>query len=196
MNTTNITEYIMLGIKKFLAYLGIPMHLLDKVEPFLYIIVIAAIAFLLAEIVYRIVLLLSKRILKHKEYTFIAKLLEYNALRKQAYILPPIIMNTLLPLAFGHNPTLLHYMENAVWIYFVVAVTMAVTAIIIAMLIAGIHLNMNYPEYYSLSVVLLTISAPGLIFTSLIWIFYWGLTHESAEQKLEKINCFYLTKCC
>ncbi len=130
MNTTNITEYIMLGIKKFLAYLGIPMHLLDKVEPFLYIIVIAGIAFLLAEIVYRIVLLLSKRILKHKEYTFIAKLLEYNALRKQAYILPPIIMNTLLPLAFGHNPTLLHYMENAVWIYFVVAVTMAVTAII------------------------------------------------------------------
>ncbi len=67
---------------------------------------------------------------------------------------------------------------------------MAVTAIIIAMLIAGIHLNMNYPEYYSLSVVLLTISAPGLIFTSLIWIFYWGLTHESAEQKLEKINSY------
>ena len=67
---------------------------------------------------------------------------------------------------------------------------MAVTAIIIAMLIAGIHLNVNYPEHYSLSVVLLTISAPGLIFTPLIWIFYWALTHESAEQKLEKINSY------
>ncbi len=67
---------------------------------------------------------------------------------------------------------------------------MAVTAIIIAMLIAGIHLNVNYPEHYSLSVVLLTISAPGLIFTPLIWIFYWALTHESTEQKLEKINSY------
>ncbi|MBQ7981340.1 MAG: hypothetical protein IJ305_07020, partial [Oscillospiraceae bacterium] len=67
---------------------------------------------------------------------------------------------------------------------------MAVTAILIAMLIAGIHLNVNYPEHYSLSVVLLTVSIPGLIFSSLIWTFYWALTHESAEQQLEKINSY------
>lgn len=69
-------------------------------------------------------------------------------------------------------------------------IAMAVTAILIAMLIAGIHLNVNYPKYYSLSVILLTISAPGIIFSSLIWIFYWALTHESAEQKLEKFNSY------
>lgn len=130
MNTATITERLLTLIKNGLSHLGIPMHVLDRFDVLIYIIIIAGISFLAAEIVYRIALGVSKRIQKHREYTFLARLMEHNALRKQSHIIPPLIMNTLLPFAFANRPVLLHYMEDAVWIYFCVAVTMAVTAIL------------------------------------------------------------------
>lgn len=129
MNTATITERLLILIKNGLSHLGVPMHTLDRFDTLIYIIIIAGISFLSAEIVYRIALGVSKRIQKHREYTLLARLMEHNALRKQSHIIPPIIMNTLLPFAFDKRPLLLHYMENAVWIYFCIAATMAVTAI-------------------------------------------------------------------
>lgn len=67
---------------------------------------------------------------------------------------------------------------------------LALTVILVILLFAGIILNVNCPEYYSISVTLLSVSAPGLIFSLLIWIFYWALTHDSMEQKMEKLASY------
>ncbi len=130
MDASAITNKILFEIKECFSNLGIPIHILDKLEPLLYIIIITAVAFFVAEIIYRLSSVVLRRIQQHKEYSFPARLLEHNVLRKQAHIIPPIIINSLLPLAFAEHPILLHYIRIIVWIYFVIMLTRAITAII------------------------------------------------------------------
>ena len=130
MNSTTISTHIMQWIKLQLTRLGASEKWLDRLEPFIYIIIIALIAFIIAEIVFRITQLMLKRFLRLRSYTFLKKLLEHNALRKQTHIIPPLIMQTLLPLAFGDNPTLLFYVDKFVWLYFIFMLTGAINSLI------------------------------------------------------------------
>lgn len=67
------------------------------------------------------------------------------------------------------------------------AVTVTVLSILI--LTAGIALNVKFPEYYDMSVVLLTAGSVLLItFTPLMWIFRYMLTRDTVEEQLERLN--------
>ena len=127
---TNIIQESMLHIKKLLSSVGLSNELLDRTEPFLYTAIIFAIAFILAEIIYLICLMVFKRILNTKKYTFLAKLMKHKVLHKQAAIIPPLIINSLLPLALKESTIILRYSETIIWIYFIIMLTRAITAII------------------------------------------------------------------
>ena len=61
MNTNDFALTILLGIKKFLAWIGIPSHMLDKMDELLFLIVIVIIAFIVAGIVHAVLVHLAKR---------------------------------------------------------------------------------------------------------------------------------------
>lgn len=126
MDNTFFTSAIQDRLKHLLSTLGIS----EKFEPLISILITIIFSFTVAWIIYRIVRALSHRILKHKEYTFLSRLLEHNVLLKQSHIIPPIIINTLLPFILKKESIVLHYLTNIVWIYFFITVTIAITGII------------------------------------------------------------------
>lgn len=130
MKTTVIAKEVMSDVKSILSSIGFSNEILDKFEPFLYIIIIFAIAFIVAEIIYIIGVIVLKRILKIKKYTFLSKLAEHKVLHKQAGIIPPLIVYTLLPLVFNDNSILSRSFKSIIWIYFIIMLTRAITAII------------------------------------------------------------------
>lgn len=67
------------------------------------------------------------------------------------------------------------------------AVTVTVLSVLI--LTAGIVLNVKFPVYYDISVVLLTVGSVSLItFTPLMWIFRYMLIRDTLEEQLERLN--------
>ncbi|MBQ7878361.1 MAG: mechanosensitive ion channel [Bacteroidaceae bacterium] len=130
MNRENFTEESLNGIKGLLAKTGIPIDILNRYDIIIYPLIILATAFLIAEIVYRISYFFARHILQHKEYSFLDKILKHNALRRLTHIIPPIIINMLLPIAFENKGVLLRYLENLVWIYLIVSIVRAVIVLL------------------------------------------------------------------
>ncbi|MBD5139305.1 MAG: hypothetical protein HDT24_08355 [Ruminococcus sp.] len=67
------------------------------------------------------------------------------------------------------------------------AVTVTVLSVLI--LTAGIVLNVKFPRYYDMSVVLLTVGSVSIItFTPLMWVFRYMFTRDTLEDQLERLN--------
>ena len=67
----------------------------------------------------------------------------------------------------------------------------AVTVTVLSFLIltAGIVLNVKFPRYYDMSVVLLTVGSVSLItFMPLMWVFRYMFTRDTLEDQLERLN--------
>lgn len=91
MNTNDFALTILFGIKKFLAWIGIPSHMLDKMDELLFLIVIVIIAFIVAGIVHAVLVHLAKKILKRKRVGFFESMFKYGVFRKLTAIIPPLI---------------------------------------------------------------------------------------------------------
>lgn len=118
------------AIKELLAYVGISIDADGRWSAIISLCAIAIVAFLVSEVLYRIALVLTNRLLKHKEYVFLSKLVKYGAVRKLSHLVPPVIINTVLPAVFDGKALTLRYIENFVWIYFIVMLVIAVNAVL------------------------------------------------------------------
>ena len=130
MNTIILSGGIGEWIKMLLAHLGTSDKWADRAEPFIYIAIIAAVSFLIAEVIYRLAQLVLKRLLRLHSYTFLKKMSEHNAIRRHSHIIPPVMMLALLPLAFDSNSTLFRYCEKIVWLYFAFTLTISINSLI------------------------------------------------------------------
>ncbi len=128
MNKEDFTHESFNGIKGAFTKLGIPPKALEKYDTLIYIAIIIVTAFLVAEIIYRLAYLFVHHIQSRKEYTFIDKLVKHNILRKATHIIPPIIMNILLPVALDSNTVLFRYLENIILVYLTMMTAKAVIA--------------------------------------------------------------------
>ena len=126
----NFTRIPVEWVKQLLAHTGASPATLEKLDTPVTLLFTVLLAFAIAEIIYRITQLVCRRLMRHKEYKFLSKLLKYGALRKQAYIIPPIVINTFLPIVLGGRETALRYIEGFVWIYFIVVLVIAVNALL------------------------------------------------------------------
>ena len=126
----NFTRIPVEWVKQLLAHTGASPATLEKLDMPVTLLFTVLLAFAIAEIIYRITLLVCRRLMRHKEYKFLSKLLKYGALRKQAYIIPPIVINTFLPIVLGGKGATLRYIEGVVWIYFIVVLVIAVNALL------------------------------------------------------------------
>lgn len=130
MNTNEFARALLLGIKNFLTWIGIPRHMLDELDEILFLVIIVLFAFAVAAIVHFIFLRFTKRILKRKDVSILSSLIEYSVLRKITGIIPPLIISALLPFAFDHHSTWYILSVKVTWIYFFIALILSVNAIL------------------------------------------------------------------
>lgn len=125
-----IAEILVKWIKEMLSRTGMPAHALDRFDTLISIVVTTLIATGVTVVIYRVTIFLCKRLLRHKEYTFLNKLLKYGTLRKAAHIVPPVIINAMLPLLLDTSAIAMRYIENLLWLYFIVAVVVTTNALL------------------------------------------------------------------
>ena len=127
-----IAEFFYDKIRWILSEAGIPEKIAAKIDILILVLVVVAVTLVIAELLYRIVLFATRRILKHKRYLFLDKMTIGNRMRKVAYITPPIMLNGMLPFMITYDSIWSVYLDRVVWIYFVVSVVMAVNAVLSA----------------------------------------------------------------
>lgn len=127
-----VADYLSDRIKWILDKVGVPENIAEKSDTLILFILVTFATLALAESLYRVTAFISRRILQRKRYLFLEKLMVKNRLRLQAYILPPVILNSMLQFIADPGGLFFHYAEKLVWIYFVVAVVMAVDALLSA----------------------------------------------------------------
>lgn len=130
MNTNEFAQKLLLGIKNVLSWIGIPRHMLDKLDEILFLVTIIIIAFAVAAIVHSISVHFAKKILKRKNMDFLRLLVEYKAFRKLTAIIPPLIISALLPFAFDSSSKWYIISEKITWIYFFIALIFSINAVL------------------------------------------------------------------
>ena len=127
---TNVTNYIYDKVRVLLTHLGLSEDAIKRYDTLIISAIVIVIAIATMEITYRISLFATKRIVKRKHYNFLSQMLKGKRLRKVAHLLVPITINTLLPITIDANSIILHYVELAVSIYYVIAMVMATIAVL------------------------------------------------------------------
>ena len=127
---SNITNYIYDKVKELLLHLGLSQEKIEQYDTLVISVIVIAIAVAVMETSYRIASFATKRIVKRKRYNFLLQMLKGKRLRKVAHLLVPATINTLLPITIDANSIILHYIELAVSIYYVIAMVMATVAVL------------------------------------------------------------------
>ena len=130
MNTNEFAQDLLHGIKYILSHLGVPQNILNQLDIAIYLILILVIAIIAERIVHSGILHFSRRILKYKQLTVLSNLIEYNALKRLSYIIPPLIMAALLPFAFPHDTATLNILEKITWIYFFIMLSISINTVL------------------------------------------------------------------
>jgi len=130
MNTNELVRSLLFGIKDFLAWIGIPHRLLDKLDEILFLICIVLVAFAVAAIVHLLLVRAAKRILRHKHLDFFESLFRYGVFRKSTALIPPLIVSAVLPFAFNRQSGWYAASEKIAWIYFFIMLTITVNAVL------------------------------------------------------------------
>ena len=127
-----ITEFFYAKIRWLLGKAGIHEKIAAEMDTLILLLAVIAVTLAVAELLYRILLFATRRMLRHKRYLFLEKLAVGKRMRKVAYIISPIMLNGMLPFITVGDSTGAVYLERGVWIYFVISVVMAVNAMLSA----------------------------------------------------------------
>ena len=127
-----VADFLSSRITLLLGKLGVPSSVAGKIDTLILVLLLLLVIFMVAEIVYRVAIFLSRRIQKRRHYLFLEKVTVKKRLRKIVYILPPIMISSMLPFVLDSGRPFFIYAEHIVWIYFVIAVVVAVNALLSA----------------------------------------------------------------
>ena len=100
------------------------------VESIILLTITVVVSLLISEALYRIVLFTFNRILNRRKFVFMGKLIEKKRLRKQIYILPPIILSAMLPVIIRSSKGGVQYIDKGIAIYFSITIVMAFNALL------------------------------------------------------------------
>lgn len=130
---TDTTDYIYDKVKEMLLHAGMKEETIGQYDTFIISAIVIFIAVAAMEITYRTLSFVIKRIVKRKHYNFLSQLLKGKRLRKVAHLFVPITINTLLPITVTQESMVLHYIELAVSVYYIIAIVIATIAILNAL---------------------------------------------------------------
>lgn len=128
--TDKFADTLLNWIKDLLHMLGMSKEVTNKLDEIIFLILILIIAFTVGKLVHVITLSFSRKILKYRNVKILSSMVEYNALRKLSWIVPPLIVSALLPFAFEDKPHVLNIAEKITWIYFIVVLILSVNVVL------------------------------------------------------------------
>ena len=128
-----VTGYIYEKVKEMLIDMGVSHGAVEQYDTLIISAIVITTAVAAMEIAYRISLFAIRRIVKRRKYNFLLQILKGKRLRKVAHMLVPITINALLPVTTAPGSIILHYIEQAVSIYYILAMVIATTAVLSAL---------------------------------------------------------------
>ena len=130
METEKISLHLLSGIKQVLSRTGLPEVVVNQVDSLIYITIIIFIGYIAGALAHMASKSIAKRIERRKGYALLRKAIEGGTLKRLSAIIPPIIIISLLPVAFTEKPQLMTFAENITWVYFTVMLMRSLTAIL------------------------------------------------------------------
>ena len=128
-----VTNYIYDKVKELMLHIGLSGKAIEKYDTLILAAIVIAIAIAVMEITYRTALFFTRRIEKRRHYTFLTQILKGKRRRTVAHLIVPITINALLPITIAPGSIVLHYIELAVSIYYIIAMVIATIAILSAL---------------------------------------------------------------
>lgn len=134
MDVENKLADTLLGfIREGLSLLGIPETVQRWMDVLVYVAAILTIAFVVAWVIRRLALHSVHRLLKRRRIHLLGALVEYDAIRRLSYVLPPLVAVWLLPLGYSNGTRWYEMLLHLAWIWFVVAVVRSVNVVLRSM---------------------------------------------------------------
>ena len=130
MFTNELAESLLNWIHQILLWMGCSEGLADKLDGLIFLVLIVILAFFISRLFYQISLHFIKRVLKVKRYPLLETLVRENALKRVAYVLPPIMISALLQVVFDQKSNWYAFTSKITWLYFFVALLIAFNVII------------------------------------------------------------------
>ncbi len=130
MKRGDFSKSLLEKIKETLSDVGVPEIIIEQVDVVIYIMLILLTAIILGKFLRMASTSVIQHLQNRKSNAWLTKLIEYNVLKKVSFIVPPIIVIWLLPVAFTARPKLSAVLENVAWIYFIVAIVRVLLAIL------------------------------------------------------------------
>ena len=128
--TDRFADSLLTWIKDLLHLLGVSKDVTNRLDEVIFLILILIIAFAVGKLVHLITLTFTRKILKYHNIKILSSMIELNALRKLSWIIPPLIVLSLLPFAFEGKPGKLDIAERITWIYFTFVFTISVNVVL------------------------------------------------------------------
>lgn len=117
-----LAEKLVKYIGTMLRNLGAEPAKADKMEGWIYVLAIILIAFAIAFILRIAVHRILVSFARHHGNDTIKDLIRRKVFARATYVLPPLIMITLIPLAYEEYPRFIDNVERICWLYFVISV--------------------------------------------------------------------------
>lgn len=123
METTHpLAEKLVIYIKTLLRNVGVEPENADKLEGWIYVAAIVLIAFAVAFVLRIVVHRVLVSFAEHHGNNTIKVLIQRKVFARATYVLPPLIMISLIPLAHDEYPRFIDNVERICWLYFVISV--------------------------------------------------------------------------
>lgn len=128
--TGKFADALLRTIKTVLSSIGVPEDVLNKLDEWIFLVIIVLIALLVGRLVRLVTERAANKILKFKKASILQSLVEYKAIKKISFIVPPLIVAALLPFAFAQNSHWLDISEKITWIYFVIVLVVSANVVL------------------------------------------------------------------
>ena len=129
MEKANLAKSINEKIIETLRHVGVPEIITEQIDTIIYFATILIVAYIAGRLTHLLTTNIIRRIQKHKQYTLLGKLMEFNALKRLSTIIPPLVILSLLPVTFTEKSRFINIVENITWIYFTIATIRSLTAL-------------------------------------------------------------------
>ena len=129
MEKANLAKSLNDKIIETLRHVGVPEIIIEQIDTIIYFATILIVAYIAGRLTHLLTTNIIRRIQKHKQYTLLGKLMEFNALKRLSTIIPPLVILSLLPVTFTEKSRFINIVENITWIYFTIATIRSLTAL-------------------------------------------------------------------
>lgn len=126
----NIIAWLHELLEKLLSATGVSEKFLQRFETPIIICIMIVTAFVVMEIIYRITLFMCRRIAQRKHYELFQHIVKGKRLRKLSYIVPPVFVEVMLPVALDEKTVILQYAERVTWIWLLVCVVISINTLL------------------------------------------------------------------